>query len=1113
MENQPNYQAYVRVSRQNGRPPAETINLLSEDNEEQLRATNAFVQSYQQSFGGTSLPPQISATSSDPTTGESTTMEFTFDREDKPEEERSKTAELDRVHYSNALTLQKAKIFAKIKEETNATYANNVIVLFNHLRPTLTQVVHIAKMEKILFNDANKYKGTTLHDHGPPASPYCKGEFRQGVPQARRVWQHVPTLVNATIDGPNESYYSVVRGNGNVQNAHLHTSVLKRYMSALIKRLGYDAYSLIGQQWLNNTVEAGPVILTGAFINSTLENYAPQLAKLKIPIMAVVQQYTPGLHLGDEYSYICDADGCVLGTSNEGSHDFWTDKNLDLPFSGAWRGMNVHTLMELGPQRLVFINHTDPPEPAYRKLARPDNTYQIKHINSVSLTQPHLLIGLYDQEEEEARTDYAIPGFDPFLAYTCASTQALPIWSRALLFAKRLWRNTWVYSMYTTLLETLGVEAPDHRIVLNPNLCRFPDDAKDLTQLYYANPIDPITHLPYGVYKISGKSIIQLHFGDNSANYTNLYTLFRAYATRRGHSPASTYKYLIDYTANLHPLIVPDCDFAFQPTFESPLKPITARRPYKVEVIERPGYSVKLFSEDELREYIVNYVTSRSVSAAASWRVVRAGLRSIMPKGAMLSEYREFWMNGVCGGKFDMVGPVDPIPDVTHFIGKKRRKYELLLQTIGTRSMRAHYSLFCKMEALPLKNVLNKAVRIISPNNPSYNLRVLMFFTEFEHRLLQARSPCGTHLFAKSLNYEQRWATIRILAQKFKLCYSIDFKNFDAHHCDDNYEQEIRFYEMLGLEFRAARELLECRHTGVISYKALMRCSGDLFTGSGNCLTVGTLLFPYVGKDLCFFCDGDDTLLFMNDRAQYASIVEHLYNRGYELGEPEIVDCCSMMAGSLDYTIPFCQVMYRHDYYYKDLDRLLNKTGNLAGATLDYLSRAILGKLQSLPVLKTHGHEFNIDITKFLNGIDDNYELDYKKMLSEQMIHYQAVAPRHFDLKNGTSLLAKIARSFEYNKFRIYLTRVSNRPKLLRRLIKQVLSDELDRATSMTPDLTTLTRKVAHVVRDEGPASLVPVLTCIYRDLIREQGTHTVIPPLIPKQPSTVLVKNSTIYV
>lgn len=1021
---------------------------------------------------------------------------------------------LSKEDYAALIINLRAELVEKLNDQFNVKYASCVAALLGHVSLTGNQYRHILKQRRFFFHDADVFKGTPCEDDGPTATPYASGEFRQGVPQKRKVTQRVPALVQAVIDGYNEKYSDIIRGNGVVNNAHLHTSVLKRYMSTMIKQNRLNSFAIVGQNWLSNAVNGGNCVLTGAFIGKVLEDEAERLADAKIPILAVIQHYSPGLHIGDEMSYICDKEGNVIGTSNGGTKDFWTDKNVDIPYSGEWHGMNVHTLVELGSQRLIYINHTRPTPPVYKDYVKNDSAYEISGMDHVTHGSYHYYMGLSSEEEDEDTTGHRrIVGFDPFLSYVCHTPEPDPLPSRLKRIIRRKLRGTRLYGWYRGCRQFLGLPAPEFDVYLNPNLCQFPVEDDHLYQLYYSNPIDPVTGLPFGVYKLQKNSIVQLHFGDQSANYTNIWPLFKAYSVSKGFSEGSVYKDLVRRTCNMHPCILPDSAFSFQPVFESPLEPITARRPYRVQIKEVPGFSVKLFSEEELRTFVVNYVTKKAVSAAASWRVVRAGLQSVVPKGTLLAEYKRFWRKAVCGGTFDVITDTDDIPDVSHFTGKKRRKYQLLLDTLGTRFAKACYKLFCKMEALPLASVLKKAVRIISPNNPMFNLIVLSFFLKFEDKLLQTKSPLGQHYFAKGLNYEQRWRTIRALAKRYKYCYSIDFKNFDAHHCDDNYLQEIMFYKAIGLPDKYVEQLINARHTGVISYKALMRCSGDLFTGSGNCLTVGALLFPFCGKNFTFFCDGDDTLLFFNQKDDYEKVRLHLFDRGYELGPPEKVSCDRKdRNGDFTYAIPFCQVLYHYDYYEKDLDRLLNKCGNLSGASTDAIARTILGKLQSFCILKAHGVKFDIDIMPYLNGLDDNYELDYKKFLITNLTHYQAINPRSFNWKIEDSLIANIARKFESNKVRIYTTMVANRPKLLVKLIKEVLEDEFARQTGQNITERELSRTIAARLDDEGFRAITPVLTNIYRELVREYTTFEIMPPQVPTENQTLLYANGHLY-
>lgn len=1010
-----------------------------------------------------------------------------------PSQGKGDDKSISESEYFETITELKCEIFRRIKEEAgNTRYADTVIKLFDYVQFTARQLRYILSQDKILCDDRVKYPGQSNDDPGPAPTPYCTGSFRQGMPQTRNVSQRVPRLVQAVIDGYNETYFNLFRGNGVVNNSHIHTSLLKRYLSCLIRQNNYDAYSLIGQQWLNNVNPGAPVVLTGAFINSVLETYADKIKKLKTPVLAVYQHYSQ-FHLGTEYSYIKDSQGNVLGCSNEGKSDFWTDKELEIPYVGEWKGMNVETLVELGPQRICFINHVEPTPAVYQPFSKVDTSYKVKMVVPVKIAKPHLRIGLDEEEKDDDKPrNIHLVGYDPFLLLKSYTPRKPTLCERLTAWLKEWWEHTWLKRGHDALMDLLGLSKPVMNIVYNPNLCIFPEGEDDLYQLYYSNPIDPFSKLPYGVYYVDDDNVIQLHFGDPNANYTNLYSLFRLYAVRRGHSVVSTYKYLVEATCKIHPKMIPETDFSYQPTFESPLEPITARRPYKVTINEAPGYSVKLFGEQELRDYVVNYVTHRSVSAAASWRVVRAGLQNTMPYGTLLLEYRQFWAKMVCKGQFRKIKALDPFPNIAHFSGKKRRKYQRLYDTLGLKYSKARYSLFCKMEALPLSNVLRKAVRIISPNNPYFNLVALNFFLEFEETILNTMTQQGTHLFAKGLNYEERWLTIRKLAKMFKFCYSIDFKNFDAHHCDENYRQEIEFYMAIGLPLYLVSQLLTARHTGVISYTALMRCSGDLFTGSGNCLTVGALLFPFFGRDCAIFCDGDDTLVFLNRRSDYEMIKEHLWNRGYELGEPEVIPLDG------NWAVPFCQMMYCNDHYTRDLERMLNKCGNLSGSNFDTIAKTVLGKIQSFPIISAHGIEFNYDLGKFVNGLDDDYETDYKKMLTHNMDHYRPVDPRFINLLDDTSLIARITKKFEDNKIKIFATKLNNRPKLLRRLIKDVLISEYNKQVNRTQYDEEITTRISNYIKRHPDEALNPVMIETYNQMIVKQNRFEIIQPIVP---------------
>ena len=94
---------------------------------------------------------------------------------------------------------------------------------------------------------------------------------------------------------------------------------------------------------------------------------------------------------------------------------------------------------------------------------------------------------------------------------------------------------------------------------------------------------------------------------------------------------------------------------------------------------------------------------------------------------------------------------------------------------------------------------------------------------------------------------------------------------------------EIDFYEDLGLDRSAANELRNARISGDVETKFTCRHSGDLYTGSGNCMVVASNLLSIIPEGDDIVCDGDDTLLFYDDEATWGKVVAELMRRGYNV--------------------------------------------------------------------------------------------------------------------------------------------------------------------------------------------------------------------------------------
>jgi hypothetical protein len=79
-------------------------------------------------------------------------------------------------------------------------------------------------------------------------------------------------------------------------------------------------------------------------------------------------------------------------------------------------------------------------------------------------------------------------------------------------------------------------------------------------------------------------------------------------------------------------------------------------------------------------------------------------------------------------------------------------------------------------------------------------------------------------------------------------------------------------------------------------------------------------------------------------------------------------------------------------------------------------------------------------------------------------------------------------------------------------LIKEVLEKELEKENAELPDEKVLGDKVAAFVRNEGIAAITPVLTTIYRDMIRENTSTIIRPPVVPHKPSPLLLSHGELY-
>jgi hypothetical protein len=424
----------------------------------------------------------------------------------------------------------------------------------------------------------------------------------------------------------------------------------------------------------------------------------------------------------------------------------------------------------------------------------------------------------------------------------------------------------------------------------------------------------------------------------------------------------------------------------------------------------------------------------------------------------------------------DKITDLDPTPDIFKYAGKKLKKYLAALENLGSHSSAPYYSTFLKIEAAAIEAINKKAVRMITPNNVMFNVLYKNFFSKFEHILLSFKdTTTGLPLFAKGMNYNKRLETIREYSKYFRYVFPTDFKSFDSHHVGVAAEAEIHWYDKLGLPGKVGNKIINAIHDGIVKYFGAQRCSGDLYTGSGNCLTVGSLLFPYTSEDTAFLCDGDDTLIFTNDASVYARIMEGLLEYGYELDDVDPID----LTGP-DYQVPFCQALYTKEHFTIDRNRALNKIMNITATNTNRAAEIILGKLQAIQYYSYFNIDFGVDLGPYLKHVEDqDGSLKYKRELIEnpEGLHYldEEMETIHVDLLDkDTGILSEIVGNL-MGSWRLWFARIfawftpERYRKELIRNIRKSLDDIVARTGKFDNETDDHLERAERIIESAGP--------------------------------------------
>lgn len=820
------------------------------------------------------------------------------------------------------------------------------------------------------------------------------------------------------------------------ENKHYDTSYLKRYLSCLILAMDWFSVSLVNQTWLNREGNNG-LVITGAFVTAYVARFLDRLVSSGLTFLFVTQKYTPGLYIGDQYSYYCDSNGNVLGTSRGAPTNFWNDKSDPWGSTDYYKGYSIETYATFGPQRIVLMRPTDELIIPSDFVVVPDSTYhgrtelsppkepnslcalvRVKtqdFIEPTSSTDEQLLewdirdseyINTIAEEPEGFLEDLVshptqhIPLFTSvctsILLYVVAYNGFIPypfVALPATLFA--------IYQYYLWLHQPEGF-----RLVLNNYRIKFYGPNSEEAEAWYAlNRVDPVTQLPFGWYHVTTRGIVQVRQGSSQANWTNVPRLVSALCGSRQAPSTSVCSHYQRLCRAVAPVMAYRGNFEVMEQMDPEIKVMMAAYDLTVNApTEKGTIDLHLANDDKWREFVTALVTKTTILASATKRVARAGLRSVYPS----SHHRDLVLNMWSAQRLPIIAPFEEAPDLSEYTGKKLRKYESAYVDKYLFDDEAGYTTFIKSEALPEANVRKKGNRVITMNKPAFNNRTMNWMKEFEHAVLSMKDPNTKHrLIAKGLNCDQRSEIILNLCHLFSNVASIDFKNCDGHFNGASYRGVIEAFVKLGFDPEAAESILRAKTYGAIEYQNPQQRSGDLFTGSGNCCLVSSMLYPFLSRDFTFFCDGDDTLLFYNKPELLEEVSESLMKLGFEISidkEQETdVSPDSMMV------IPFCQTFYTVHGYYVDLKRRINKLCNIVAPNSLVAARTILGKLQGLDVLSKLGVNLHIDVNPLIHGKDENQDVQHLEMMYAGLEHYHPETTEDLDLTDpNTGLIAKV---------------------------------------------------------------------------------------------------------
>lgn len=735
-------------------------------------------------------------------------------------------------------------------------------------------------------------------------------------------------------------------------NPHWHTSLLKRWLCSFVRAKGYDAYSFAGQAWLDNPSD-GPAVLVGALSTGYLNQNFRALTSLGIPILAVVEDYQEGYHADAEYTYTCIR-GIVKGHST-GKKQGWYDENIfsewrDGPVGDGWF---IHTIASLGPQRVVVFDTFESPN-AVKNDPFPTDVSEARGSTSRMSCPTKLDLEIPVEDEKTGLPRYAPSAYRSLRVWpwrrsvTWMALLSLLVFSSTMLM---MYCGMHRIPHLGTVIAFICVVAALITVLSLLVLCRTyqPYSSEDLCPEYHlvdndaedfiswCSGVHKFAHkgytLPPGFYHIDEKRVIRVPPSHPDCNYTNLVAMAEQYCASKSWNPKTGVRKLVRLFGP-----IPEAFFQVSSAdinVKEPAMPPDLVRTIPVRVKINPSEpKIRIACLDYNHEdFTLPVPDTQSIASTATTRVFQR-----IQEAPALDRLLNFWNVIVRGGRI----PFNPDPpDFSRYAGPKRRLYQATYDKLCARKP-AHYSSFLKIECLPSANIeAGKAIRAIEPNSKSFNVSTFNFFHDFEKTLLATKDRWGYDLFAKGSNMDTRCSVIAQKAAKYRYVYSCDFKNFDGHHKGKAYTDEIEFYMRIGLDRFYQPGLVKSQLDGLYEAAQPKRHSGDLFTGSGNCLVVASMLY-WEGCEHTIYCDGDDTLVFTND----VNLIKQLVQRAKDAGHVLTVE--EPRTGPFGVEIPFCQHVFCGEVYWPSQKRICNKLFNIPYSSQEDLAKRLYGKLCAL---------------------------------------------------------------------------------------------------------------------------------------------------------------------